>query len=409
MRSVLFWCAFLGASFGCLRPALGQPATDAEIAALRAEISALTERLDRLERAAAVEPAPAAAPAAVPAAAPVSAIAASDEPKLKFSGDLRYRHEAINEETRDERERQRIRARFGFTTDVNESLRVGLTLATGNDDPISGNQTLGSGFDRKSFGVDRAYFAWRATKDLSITGGKMANPFFRPGGHHLIYDSDLNPEGLALSYRRGSWFANYAGLWAEERSSDDDSILLGGQVGYRQTLDNDVRVTAGVSYYDYLNTQGRTPFWDGAAAGNRVDAQGNYLNDFNETEVFAEIGLNLGERPFTVFADYVVNGAASDANNGYAVGATYGAISGRGSWRFGYAYEKLEADAVIGTFTDSDFAGGGTDGSGHVLDFNYGIRDRWTFGFKYFLNERGADAGNERGYRRLQADLVFSY
>jgi len=409
MRSVLFWCVFSVANVGCLRPAFGQAGAGDEIAALRAEISALTERLDRLERAAAAEPAAAAAPAAVAVAAPVTQVTASNESTLKFSGDFRYRHEAINEETRDERERQRIRARFGLTTDINESLRVGLTLSTGNDDPVSGNQTLGSGFDRKSFGVDRAYFAWRATKSLSITGGKMPNPFFRPGGHHLIYDSDLNPEGLALNYSGGSWFANYAGLWVEERSSDDDSILLGGQFGYRHTLDNDVRVTAGVSYYDYLNTKGRLPFWDGSAAGNRLDIDGNYLNDFNETEVFAEIGLHLGARPFTVFADYVVNGAASDANDGYAVGATYGAISGRGSWRFGYAYEKLGADAVIGTFTDSDFAGGGTDGSGHVLDFNYGIRDRWTFGFKYFLNQRGADAGNERSYNRLQADLMFSY
>jgi hypothetical protein len=68
-----------------------------------------------------------------------------------------------------------------------------------------------------------------------------------------------------------------------------------------------------------------------------------------------------------------------------------------------------EADAVIATFTDSDFAGGGTDGKGHVVEFNYGLRDRLVFGFKYFLNQRGADAGNERDYNRLQADLNFAY
>ena len=112
-------------------------------------------------------------------------------------------------------------------------MRVGLVLATGGDDPVSANQTLDGGFSRKSVGVDRAFFTWQATEALSFTGGKMATPFFRPGNHHLIYDNDLNPEGLALRYTFGDWFANYAGLWVEERSSANDSILLGGQFGYR--------------------------------------------------------------------------------------------------------------------------------------------------------------------------------
>ena len=166
-----------------------------------------------------------------------------------------------------ERHRHRIRARFGVTADVADNVRVGLTLATGGDDPVSANQTLDTGFNRKPIGVDRAFFSWAATDELTFTGGKMANPFFRPGNHHLIYDNDLNPEGLALRYGRGNWFANYAGLWVEERSSADDSIMLGGQFGYRHALADGMRITAGASYYDYLETQGQTPFWDGDARG----------------------------------------------------------------------------------------------------------------------------------------------
>ena len=240
---------------------------------------------------------------------------------LKFSGDMRYRHEAINDDASAERQRQRIRARFGVTADVTDDVRVGLTLATGNDDPVSANQTLDTGFSRKSIGVDRAYFAWDATDDLNITGGKMADPFFRPGNHHLIYDGDLNPEGLALRYNRTNWFASFAGLWVEERGAADDSILLGGQLAYRRALDGGKRLTAGVSYYDYLNTQNQTPFWDGAPAGNRVDAAGNYLNDFNEAELFAEFNFKAGERPLSLFADYVTNVEADDENTGYALGA----------------------------------------------------------------------------------------
>jgi hypothetical protein len=365
-------------------------------------MAALAARLDRLEQATlpggrppAAAPAASAAPASFEAPRALETrVAAADGPNLRFSGDLRYRHESINEEVEHERHRHRIRARFGATADVAENVQVGLTLASGGDDPISANQTLDTGFSRKPIGVDRAFFRWAATDELTFTGGKMANPFFRPGNHHLIYDNDLNPEGLALRYGRGDWFANYAGLWVEERSSANDSIMLGGQFGYRRTLDDGVRITAGAGYYDYLETQGQTPFWDGEPVGNRVDAAGNYLNDFNLAQVFAELSLEPGERPLTVFADYVVNTEADEVDVGFALGASLGEVTGPRTWRVGYVYQDLEADAVVATFTDSDWAGGGTDATGHVVEFNYGFRERLVFGLRYFLNERGADAGN---------------
>jgi hypothetical protein len=385
--------------------AVGQPGASAEIAAIRSEIAALMVRLERLEQSAAAPAAPVAA--ATPPAATTEVRPSG--PNVRFAGDLRYRHESINDETEDERHRHRIRARFGVTADVAENVRLGLQLATGGDDPISANQSLDGGFNRKSFGVDRAFFSWAATEQLTLTGGKMANPFFRPGNHHLIYDSDLNPEGLALRYAPGDWFINYAGLWVEERASADDSIMLGGQLGFRHELANDMRITVGASYYDYLNTQGQVPFWDGEPVGNRVTSAGRYLNDFNLTEVFAQLELETRGKPITIFADYVNNSEADDVDTGFALGASLGEIDGPRTWRAAYAYQDLEADAVIATFTDSDWAGGGTDGNGHVFEFNYGFRDRLVFGLRYFLNERGADAGNERDYNRLQADVVFNY
>lgn len=415
MRSVSLFAVAAGAwafSVG----ASADPGVAAEIAALRGEIAVLVERLDRLERAAAgappatsASPTAVAAPAYEPTATPAVLTAAGAVPTLRFWGDLRYRHESIDEAALTERHRQRIRGRFGLTADVSEAVRVGLTLATGGDDPVSANQTLGDGFSRKSIGVDRAYFAWQATDALTFTGGKIANPFFRPGDHPLVFDGDLSPEGLALRYGRGNWFANYAGFWVEERGAADDTIMLGGQVGYRGSLGNGMRLTAGVSYFDYLETRGLRPFWDEEPAGNRVDSAGGYLNDFNEAELFAEIGFTVGSHPITVFADYVTNTEADSADLGYAIGASFGEVTRAGTWRLGYAYQVLEADAVIGTFTDSDFGGGGTDNEGHVIDFSYGLRERLTLGLRYFATRRGSDSGNERDYDRLQADISFAY
>jgi hypothetical protein len=406
-------------------PALAQTDTATEIAALRSEIGRLADRLDQLERAQgdaarnAARPERAPAPlgrtAAALTVAPAdvvpaqSAVESPSNAVLRFSGDFRYRHEAINDDAFQERERQRIRARFGVSADLGDSLAVGLTLATGDRDPVSANQTLDGGFDRKSFGVDRAFFTWKATENASFTGGKMAIPFFRPGNHHLIYDGDLNPEGLALRYTGRNWFASYAGLWVDERAADDDAILLGGQVGLRRTLERGARITAGVSYYDYRNTQGQPSFVEGISSGNSLDSAGRYVSDYNEAELFGELDLQPGGRPLVLFADYVVNTQADSADHGFALGAAYGEASRPGGWRVGYAYQQLRADAVIGVFTDSDFGGGGTDNAGHVVDFTYALRARWVLNVRYFLNERARDVGNERDYRRLQADVLFNY
>lgn len=386
------------------KPLTAQPDVSAEIAAIRTEMGVLMQRLERLERSQGlVEPSSAPPEVSVAAQAPRAA------PSVQFSGDFRYRHESIDEAGIEARHRQRMRARFGVTANVRENVAVGLTLATGGDDPVSANQTLGDGFSRKPIGVDRAFFTWRATDELHFTGGKMANPFFRPGSNHLIYDNDLNPEGLALRYDAGAWFANYAGLWVEERGAAEDSVLLGGQVGLRRRLGDGPTLTAGVSYYDYRNTEGQAPFFDGAAAGNRLGPGGGYASDFNEAELFAELGFEAFNRPLVVFGDYVRNLEAAAADRGWAVGAALGEVTSPGTWRLSYAYQNLEADAVIGTFTDSDFGGGGTDNRGHVLELNYGFRSRLSFGLRYMLTERGRDTGDEHGYDRLQADVVFTY
>src|SRR5688572_5176994 len=158
MRNILAATVAI-ASLGFATAAVGQPGASAEIAAIRAEMAALAARLDRLEQTTVSGgAAPAAAAPAVPAApqAPRTVdtrVAAADGPNLRFSGDMRYRHEAINEAVESERHRHRIRARFGATADIAENVQVGLTLATGGDDPISANQTLDTGFNRKPIGV----------------------------------------------------------------------------------------------------------------------------------------------------------------------------------------------------------------------------------------------------------------
>jgi hypothetical protein len=366
-----------------LLPAVVQAQADSETAELRAEIDALRERLDEIDG------------------------SSSGTNRLEFSGDLRYRHETINDDSATtERNRHRIRARFGMNADLGDDLTVGMTLATGASNPVSANQSLDGGFTRKDIGFDRAFFAWDISEELELRGGKMANPLFRPGGHHLIFDGDLNPEGLALGYNGSSVFANIAGFWVEERSGDGDAILYALQGGYRRMIGDGAELTVGASYLDYQNTQGFEPFYLGNPQGNSVDAFGNLLNDYNLAEVFAQLETEAGGRPLRLFFDYVENLEADTLDAGFALGMRWGSASNPGDWDVSWAWEDLEADAVIATFTDSDFIGGGTDGKGHVFRGAYRLRNNVRLNGTYFLNETG---GDEIDYKRLQLDISFLF
>ena len=400
-------------ALGCFAAApLGAQTDQAqEIAELRAQIALLADRLAQIEHRAA-------APLDVEEDAEVEQIAiVSRQPaepawtdSLRFVGDLRYRHESINDDLFSVRNRQRIRARLNVMATVAENASVVFGLSTGGRTNDSGNQTFGDGFSYKPVLVDLAYFNWGVTDSLNLLGGKMPSPFFRPTGYHLVYDSDIRPEGLAFRYSAGSFFGNASAFWAEERSGDPDSMLFGLQAGYRGTLSNGFGLTAGASYYETTHMQGRAPlFSPGNGQGNQLDANGNYLYGFSQFNLFSELRFELGGEPVTLFTDYVRNGDADAFDEGVAFGATYRSASNPGDWSFAYIYQDSEANSVVGAFTDSDFSGGTSDGSGHTLRAGYVYRAGWNFAVRYVIGDRGEAAGLQRDYNRLMADVSFSY
>ena len=328
---------------------------------------------------------------------------------ISIKGDVRLRYEGIDEDGEEERNRGRFRARLGLTADVNDNVQAVLQFATGGDNPVSRNQSFDGGFSTKDIGLDLAYLDWTPNDNTHVYGGKMKNPFRRAGGHALVWDSDLNPEGVAIKYGSGGLFGTAGLMFVEERSSTDDSLLLAVQGGYSFAVSEGAQLTAGVSYYDYTETQGNSPFWIPVPFGNTVDANGNLVFDYNQFEVFAELATELGDMPFSIFADFVQNSEGGSEDSGYAFGAAIGKAGSPGTWQASLAYQDLEADAVIATFTDSDFGGGGTDASGFTIKGTYALADNWALGGTLFLNEVEQGIGNEHDYTRLQLDLEFKF
>jgi len=333
---------------------------------------------------------------------------------VKVGGDFRYRHEVNSLEGKKTRIHHRIRGRIGLNADVNNDVTVTIQLAAGSDDPISSNQTLTGGFSKKGINLNLASFSWRPSKieGLDIHGGKMKNPFMSPGKTELMWDSDLNPEGFSAAIRH-DMFGIDAGLsgsylWIVERKSVDDSFLLGGQADARFEGDA-ITVSAGMGYFDYRNARGYNAFFDSTdSAGNSLDPRGKYLYDYNLLEVFADTAFPVIPGKPSVFADYVTN-TAGDVGDGTAwlVGVSAGKCTTPGTFAGRVTYRKVERDALIGAFTDSDFIDGGTDGKGFEVNIDCQVAKGVVAEASYFVNQAGIDKGKK--FNRLQIDMNFKF
>jgi hypothetical protein len=316
-----------------------------------------------------------------------------------WGGDLRYRNERIDEDSKDARFRNRIRARLTAKGTVQEELSYSLRLASGGTDPVSTNQSFDSGFSTKGINLDLAYLTYK-TEVGKIMAGKMKNPFYKPGKAELIWDGDLTPEGMAVHIPFHMFFANLGYFWTEERSTAPDSTLHGAQIGLDHKGDF-LGVIFGFSYYDYLRLKGQSPLFDATDSFGNSTVSGNYKNDFNLVEAFLEVSLKT-KLPVKFFADFVKNTEGGNNDTGYLAGLSVGK-----KIKFSYNYRKVEKDAVVGVFTDSDFAGGGTDHKGHELGLSLSPTKATKFALSHFMNKTAILNGKD--YHRSMLDFSLKF
>lgn len=355
--------------------------------------------------------------------------------RISLKGDFRYRHEMIDPEGRDHRNRHRIRARIHLLGQVNDVVDVGVQIATGNfyddglaqdrvmGDAVSSNQTLDEGWSSKPIWLDMAFFDYHpfssseeAGWNLNVKGGKFATPFQVMQKSELLWDPDLRPEGIALMATRDcgaiTLFGNAGGFYIEEEGGGADTGMFGAQVGVTVPLsDNGCQLTVGSGYYNYGNVKGKDFVFDDAAGfGNTADMGGNYAEDFDEIELFAECAFEAGDLPIAVFGNAVTNTATDHGNHGALAGFKVGKTKKPGSWDVRYQYKRLEPDSVLAAFTDSDFGGGGTNVKGHEFNLGYMLADNWKVSVSYFINRTGFyGPGTSNDFRRFQFDLKFKF
>jgi hypothetical protein len=456
------------------RPAaVGAASASAEdVRALREQMQALAERLGRLEEAnrqlesqnaelkaqagqasetqQAVQQVQADLDATVDQLAKTRANAPEWAGRWAFRGDLRYRHEEIRAGadrqfvvgaqpvvSSVDRARDRVRLRFGGTFRANDTVVVGLQLATGGNDPRSTNQTLGenSPDERRQLGIDQAFVAWQPNGTWLVRGGKMPMPWSRPTGS-LFFDNDIDPEGLAVNYTQGLFFGSASYMWLQERGPTQVAVGTGAvdvadpamghaQVGIRYPFTALTSLTAAVAYFDHFAVKNRQPWFNGLPNGNSTVPQvfpaGSTTTrqvaayDYDTLQAFAQLDSTVFDTlPLSVYAEYAKNEHAPRLNTAWGYGFSLGRASNPHTWEVGALYQKMGKDAMFGQWVDSDFGNGNTDTKGWVLRAGYAVKQNWTLNATMFLNELNnevfsATAPRNRRYDRLQLDTNFRF
>ena len=149
--------------------------------------------------------------------------------ELELYGDLRLRYDYRGGETQDrgpvaapgagvagvndwqERERERYRLRLGLRGTLLDDWFFGVRLETANgsrstnvtiaDDTASSTPGGGGPFEKNSDGiyVGQAYGGYKGFPGVTLTAGRMPNPLVI--ANRLVWDPDINPEGLAEQWK----------------------------------------------------------------------------------------------------------------------------------------------------------------------------------------------------------------
>ncbi|EJM59442.1 putative porin [Pseudomonas sp. GM48] len=319
--------------------------------------------------------------------------------KTQFKGDVRFREETVHNDgvpNNKDQDRQRIRARLGAYSEINPQVDTGIRIATGsNDDARSTNQDLNNYFDKKQIWLDLGYIDYHpdAIKNLHLVGGKMPQQWVSMGD--IIWDSDINPEGLAVTYKyplSGSTeLFGSAGHYTLKDNVDGEGVqfkhdlrLYAGQLGGRFAITDSMKMTLGGSIYSYDNdSSSACPTSGTVTTPCALAVNGNSPNEtFKLYEGFGQLDFTNLPVPLSLYGQYVNN---TDASNDQDTGWLAGVKSKVYGFNLDYNYRDVQRNAVVGAFTDSDFANGFTGSRGSKLKVSYDLDKNFALGATYFM------------------------
>ena len=278
-------------------------------------------------------------------------------------------------------------------------------------------------FVKKDLWLDRAYINWHPENvpGLKMFGGRMAQPWTKVAESEVIWDGDINPEGIAAQYSRKFGDTNVFGSGGAFTVKDNvtgygpefnnDLRMYYAQLGANLFPGEDFKLTVGASVFHYYKDEFGVPSTS-AKCRTRPHAERQQLDrSSSSTKASASstfsacrcrcrcTGSMCRTRTQTVPDD--------NEDTAYMLGFL------TRFWEIGvnYSYRDVERNAVVGAFTDSDFASGFTASKGSKLQLSYNITKNFQFLTTYFYTESDASNPAKPGAQTntFQVDLVATF
>ncbi|MFP0197549.1 MULTISPECIES: putative porin [Pseudomonas] len=213
--------------------------------------------------------------------------------------------------TREDRENLfRLRARLGMKAEISPQWTAGIRIGTGSDNnPVSTTQNLGGGFSKKDIWLDQGYLTWKPSDELTLTGGRFANPFMSTD---MLYSNDLNFDGVAAIFDHklsrdwgvfgtvGAFPVDYTNDTTTSNGFDkeesDNKWLYGAQIGAKWAINSNNRLKGALAYYRFDDIEGQRSSpcepWAGAPGCDSDGTRAAFMQKGNSVFLLRDITPN---------------------------------------------------------------------------------------------------------------------
>ena len=347
--------------------------------------------------------------------------------EFRIAGDMRVRYESRGGDlvNGDDQKRDRFRYRFraALTGKLLNNWGFGARLESGGGSR-STNVTLaddGGPYAKTNDGlfIGQLYATWTPTAEWTFTAGRMANPLVTTS---MVWDGDINPEGLAEQYRtrRGNneFFVTlaqfmygtsgnqdpFAAITSANIAGTEDLYLTAWQGGYKRYIKGATTFfQISPVVYAYLGADQRA----NVAAFNGVmtaTAPAPINNLFVLEVPFEYNWVAANGVPLRAFADIAVNLDADQRalkfgradldgeNMAYHVGFQYGKATLPGEWDARVIYQSVGAFALDTNLVDSDLFDSRTNMQGFILGGNYALGAATQLSLTFASGDRKDDS-----------------
>lgn len=354
---------------------------------------------------------------------------------MKLRGDVRLRYQFNDNRNKTcNQHRGRYRLRFFVDAKVNDKVYTGFGFASGSSaDPRSTNQTFGDNFGKKNLYIDYVFAEYNANDYLAFTAGRTKNPLWMT--HDMLWDTDVNMEGLSarlnlpLNY---NWqlFTNAGFMILNESANDpQDPYLLFAQPGLSwHDSDGIYDFKVGAVVYAFRHQKHsavlahRPSVADGYQQANTL-VSGKYKYGYDAITPEFEFNANIMD-PITMpvlglfgyevtyaglFGSQVKALGHGKNSEGWLAGVKLGQrkVEDAGQWQLRWSLRRLEKNAWLDSYPDSDFYGGSVGVKGSEVLLTLGLMRDFALDLDYY--QAAAIGGSLKSERLFQADINLKF